>query len=222
MIIYLFLIFIGGLLKDFASLIIRALVFSLSSEHFLNRYFVKLAWFWNTILLVPLIILSSSTLYLLDSIQLTDVDKSIEDYHERKTNTALMGVGGATSTKTTSQNSSLQTNGTGTKQTSQIITLQSSGQNQNQSQLLIEQYQQAILAQADQCQQCQRFSLRWFGYSAQKIIQIAMVKDMIRFIICSGFYLASISIFAMIQFSTTTRNRLLSNGKCDFFEFFLI
>ncbi|KAH9425757.1 fat storage-inducing transmembrane protein 2 [Dermatophagoides pteronyssinus] len=203
-IIYLFLIFIGGLLKDFASLIIRAFIISLSPEHFLNQYFVKLAWFWNMILLVPLIMLSSSTLCLLDSIQLTEVDKSIEDYHQRKINSTTIN-------NKSIINSSLQTNETGSnKQTPNIITLQSLCQNQNRSQLLIEQYKQAILEQADQCRQCQRFSLRWFGYTAKKIIQIALVKDLIRIIICSAFYLASISLFTMIQFSTT-RNRSLSN-----------
>lgn len=82
---YFLLIFLGGLMKDFAPSLTHPSLFALSRENCFNRYLVKIAWFWNMIILVPIVALSSSTLSAINKINLDQIEQSIEIFFQQQT-----------------------------------------------------------------------------------------------------------------------------------------
>ena len=59
LVIYLSLVLIGGLLNDFAPLLARSFMFKVHKTNVLNQWFVKIGWFWTTLLTFPLMALTS-------------------------------------------------------------------------------------------------------------------------------------------------------------------
>lgn len=64
LVIYLSLVLIGGLLNDFAPLLARSFMFKVQKTNVLNQWFVKIGWFWTTLLTFPLMALTSYILSL--------------------------------------------------------------------------------------------------------------------------------------------------------------
>ena len=62
LIIYFCLVLIGGILNDFAPLILRSFVYKTQKTNVLNQWFVKIGWFWTTLLTFPFMALTSVVL----------------------------------------------------------------------------------------------------------------------------------------------------------------
>ena len=60
--IYLSLVLIGGLLNDLAPLLTRSTMFKVHKTNVLKHWFVKMGWLWTTLLICPLMELTSSIL----------------------------------------------------------------------------------------------------------------------------------------------------------------
>lgn len=192
LIIYANIILIGGLLKDFASVLLRALFFSLSPRHVFNTFFVKFAWAWNVVLLVPLVALSSEIIDLLNKIAFDEIEKSIEEYHERKqSNTA------------NTQQERVLTNMANQNKT--IVTLQSLSSSYQAK--LLEEYQSQLLRSVDDSSRHARYTWKWFQHWVRYALKAVCCKDICRLLICSGLYLVSMMAFGMAQLMSTRSAR---------------
>ena len=73
LLIYLCLVLIGGILNDFAPLILRSFIYKTQKSNVLNQWFVKIGWFWTTILTFPFMALTS---FVLSSDKLKPIDSN--------------------------------------------------------------------------------------------------------------------------------------------------
>lgn len=55
---YLAIIFFGGIINDFAPVLIRSVIFKIDKKNILNQWGVKIGWFWTCALLAPFMLLT--------------------------------------------------------------------------------------------------------------------------------------------------------------------
>ena len=202
------MIIVGGILHDFTPSLPRALLFflNLSHLHFFNWIFVKYGWAWNICLLLPLITLSAHALNSLNNIHLKKIEKSIEQYHEgrlklsshpinyqHRSSETLFGNGHYTMSAPIQKN---------------VVSLQSISGNSHS--MMLEQCQQLILNSANQVTLENKITIR-IKRIIMNIINVLIVKDVSRLILCSMIYLLAIISFEYIQ-TTTSRSDKTNNG----------
>lgn len=79
LLIYLCLVLIGGLINDFAPIINRSFMFKINKNNFLNQWFVKIGWFWTSILTFPLMALTS---HILTVEKKLNIDKRVDSMNK--------------------------------------------------------------------------------------------------------------------------------------------
>ncbi|XP_053209890.1 acyl-coenzyme A diphosphatase FITM2-like [Panonychus citri] len=86
--VYSCLIFFGGIICDFAPILIRAFVpFKATKEGFLNQYLVNLVWWWTLLLLIPFLCLTSAIVSLNPT---QEEDQQLDEWIERSSSVYLL------------------------------------------------------------------------------------------------------------------------------------
>lgn len=181
--LYANLVLIGGLLKDFAPSLLRAFFFSLSPSHPFNLYFVKLAWAWDMLLLLPLVALSAQLVAPLQALHLDEVEKGIEEWVADR----QQGPPPARVVSLESLSTSRQTHRAELEHTQWLLSLRP---------------QQAV---------CAPLSATWLRLQAVRAGALLLSRDVLRLAVSSALYYASMCAFHWIQL--TSRRPRLSPGK---------
>ncbi len=232
---YCALTLLGGIAHDFVPGLPRALLLGPARTSFLNSVFVKYGWAWNLSLLVPLVALAGYAFRGLvgtaaaaaaaddGSVQLDQVEASIEQYHDRRlkqllavqqqqqgqqqqghqTNGKLSGASSQPSTSFSSSSSSSSAQLSSSSSSASfavpqatnktIVTLQSISSSATAPVSAIEAYQKRILEAAEK-----EGSSKGIISKVCKAGSMLLCSDLLRLVINSALYYAATSAFLYI------------------------